>query len=411
METFVNPGDHLDAPSLLIIAAGIVLGLTGIVYQLVHPETFVLWIVEIGLIVVPAGVMVYSGYWISSHLASSIERWRVVRLAAVGATAAVVLVVGYVVTEQLSGAGVSEAGRLVLHGALGGGIVAILAAVSIQRQFHHPVVNGGGRSESNRGKADATTNGETPGVLRRIGSELPSVALCSKVVKVYRREGLRTVAAGPLWLANKKLLEHGVIEQQPYHVRKRTDSPARWEMIAARLDAEDGSALDIGCASGYFAAQLADEGMVSIGIEPRRERIRNAHECWGDTEGLGFLMYFVDPETIHRLPQFDVVLLLTVYHHWCDSFGHEAAEEMLRELARTSRKIFFEPPDDTNTRFASMSDRPFGEDETVVEYYTSLLESIFDGGVDIHYLGEAEYPSKHSRTDPVFLLDCAAFTG
>lgn len=82
---------------------------------------------------------------------------------------------------------------------------------------------------------------------------------------------------------------------------------------------------------------------------------------------------------------------------------------MLRELARSSNKIFFEPPGGASDRFSCTSDRSLHEDETVVEYYIDLLTTIFAGEVDIEYLGEAEYPSKRTRTDPVFLLDCADF--
>ena len=51
----------------------------------------------------------------------------------------------------------------------------------------------------------------------------------------------------------------------------------------------------------------------------------------------------LDPENIKLLPQFDCVLLLAVFHHWCKAYGQEKALEMLDVIyQKTSQVLFFE---------------------------------------------------------------------
>ncbi len=195
----------------------------------------------------------------------------------------------------------------------------------------------------------------------------------------------------------------------PYHMVKRTDSPHRWELIEPHLKPEDHTALDIGSASGFFTAKLADRGMFAIGLEVRNDRVESAVRSWGTRPGLAFMRWSLEPENIAWLPEVDVVLLLTVYHHWCNTFGRPEAEEMLRELGRKTNRLIFEPPGRHDAKFPAVCDSPISADEGIDEYYTSLILRIFDDQVDVTYLGEAEYPSSRYRTDPLFLIDCRAY--
>lgn len=83
---------------------------------------------------------------------------------------------------------------------------------------------------------------------------------------------------------------------------------------------------------------------------------------------------------------------------------------MLRELATKSNKIFFEPPTEISFRFQFVDERPIAGDESIAEYYSSLLMSIFDGRVEVKCLGKAEYPSDATQTVLLFLIDCRDYT-
>jgi hypothetical protein len=60
----------------------------------------------------------------------------------------------------------------------------------------------------------------------------------------------------------------------------------------------------------------------------------------------------VTPQNIESLPACDVVLLLSVFHHWCRSYGTECALTMLQQVAnRTKLKLFFETAAPTEPDF------------------------------------------------------------
>lgn len=185
-------------------------------------------------------------------------------------------------------------------------------------------------------------------------------------------------------------------------------------MISSHLDPEDGSALDIGCASGYFTNQLTGFGLFTVGIDrdtPKgKARLEEAKQLYDGTPGTTFMAYTIDPETVKNLPSVDVTLLLTVYHHWVLQSGRESAEEMLLRLADKTDKLFFEPPGSVDDRDTyekwPVAERPMREDEKPEEYYAAVLDGIFDDTVRIEYIGEAPYPHSDTRTDPLFVIEC-----
>lgn len=54
--------------------------------------------------------------------------------------------------------------------------------------------------------------------------------------------------------------------------------------------------------------------------------------------------YTLSPDDIHKLPQVDVALFLSVYHYWYREYGPDEAERVLEVLGeKVTDKIFFEP--------------------------------------------------------------------
>jgi SAM-dependent methyltransferase len=217
----------------------------------------------------------------------------------------------------------------------------------------------------------------------------------------------------------KKKISHAYVayakSKQPYHVRKRVDSEDRWQTISDHIDSNDTSAIDIGCASGYFTAQLARSGIFSVGIDIERSRLNDAYRLYSERPGLAFMEYRVAPDTVHMLPGFDITLLLTVYHHWTANFGRENAEHMLKVLASRTKKLFFEVPGSGSIDIAKyferwpVATRPKLENESIQEYYTWILNGILQSDVDIVYLGEYEYMKSSSRRDSMFLIQCGDY--
>jgi SAM-dependent methyltransferase len=103
------------------------------------------------------------------------------------------------------------------------------------------------------------------------------------------------------------------------------------------------SVLDIGCNLGDITAWCATRGLWAVGIDSSADLIGAARKRYRDVARCGFMQCAVGPADIGALPTFDVVLLLSVHHHWLMAHGPETAGQMLRDLAeRTGRVLVFE---------------------------------------------------------------------
>jgi SAM-dependent methyltransferase len=237
-----------------------------------------------------------------------------------------------------------------------------------------------------------------------------------KAIKIYRREGavslLRSISDFIQYRTNKRYVRYILAEKgiyySAYHKRIRTDSKDRWEMMSPFLSSKQ-TALDIGCASGYFTSRLADKGYFTLGIDVDEDRLESARREYGWKNGLAFSHYQITPTNISQLPEFDIIFLLTVYHHWCYHFGYENAEQMLRELGKQADKIFFEPPGKNAEKLSLVSGESPSKDTSIKDYYIHLIQSIFDNNIEIEYIGEAEYPHEINRSDPIFLINCEEY--
>jgi SAM-dependent methyltransferase len=119
----------------------------------------------------------------------------------------------------------------------------------------------------------------------------------------------------------------------------------RWEMIASRLPTGRFSALDIGCNAGFFSLKLAERGAFVTGIEQAKAMLWLARgvsaSC--DIDNVAFARSSIEPDNVEALPDYDVILLLSVYHHFIHFYGADRAKSMLGALIRRARRsLFFE---------------------------------------------------------------------
>lgn len=185
-----------------------------------------------------------------------------------------------------------------------------------------------------------------------------------------------------------------------YQTGTRVDFEERWELLKANIDDEDSTILDIGCAEGHLTARFAELGLMSIGIERYAHSVASARTSNGDQSNLGFLQFEATPESIDSLPTVDVVLLLTVYHHWVREYGWENAEEMMRSVGEKCGKLFFEMPN----RKVDRPQIPDYTGDSLVEYYTAYLDLIYDGEATVKHLGTTDYKGD-DRKDLIFVVD------
>lgn len=230
-------------------------------------------------------------------------------------------------------------------------------------------------------------------------------ALYLRAKEIYHNEGIVPLAVRSFKFSINYIKNGFSIPG--YHSHKRTDNVDRWEVIKSHLDSTDSNLLDIGCAEAVLTSKFSNEGLFCVGVERSKKQLGTAYRKNRFNDNLGFVMYDVTPKSIDQLPSFDVIMLLTVYHHWCRDFGYEASEEMLRTLATIAdKKLFFEPP-------GFEIERPAFDgynDTSIDSYYESYLDFIFEGRVQIEHIGNADYAGG-DRTDPLFKINCSGFNG
>ena len=121
------------------------------------------------------------------------------------------------------------------------------------------------------------------------------------------------------------------------------DFEHRWAFI--RREAEEIGArtlLDIGCAEGYFVQRAARElGCYSLGIEKdvRRLIVAQTINTLERNELTGFMYAPVDLNTLSSLPKFDIVLFLSVLHHFMRPHGIEYCREVLDIIRTKTNKV------------------------------------------------------------------------
>ena len=123
----------------------------------------------------------------------------------------------------------------------------------------------------------------------------------------------------------------------------RRDFEHRWTLI--RREVEDCGAqslLDIGCAEGYFVRRAARElGCFSLGIEGdvRRVTVAQNISTLDGNERAGFMYGRVDAASLSQFPSFDVVLFLSVLHHFKRAHGTDYCRDILTTIRSKTNKV------------------------------------------------------------------------
>ena len=128
--------------------------------------------------------------------------------------------------------------------------------------------------------------------------------------------------------------------------RRSDGTVQRWAVIEEQIrGAAIGSAMDVGCQIGYFDFALAEKGIPTLGVdlEDRSLRIARYAARKTETNDVGFLCMAVSPTTVGLLPTVDLVLVLSIWHHWVRAYGLEGATVILSRLWERCRvTMFFE---------------------------------------------------------------------
>lgn len=205
----------------------------------------------------------------------------------------------------------------------------------------------------------------------------------------------------------------------------RVDNLDRANIIRSKIQPEDETLLDIGCADAVLTAELAkSEELFCLGVEQIPRHLESGQNNLSECDNAGIINVKLGPDNINLLPEFDITLMLTVYQHFVHSHTYSeyrkegdcggsnvlGAEHMLRVIATKTDKIFFE-----------IWDRPPGKDfgtdrfnfdtDNTRTFWPKYFNFILDKNVDVEYLGKTNYKiDGEGRNDIHFLLETRNYT-
>lgn len=105
------------------------------------------------------------------------------------------------------------------------------------------------------------------------------------------------------------------------------------------------SVLDIGCNQGYFVFRMAERGGLCIGIDWDRHKIEVAHALATvyNLPNALFAQMEVNEEIAATFPKVDMVICLSIFHHWACKLGENRAKEIMITISNCAEKyLIFE---------------------------------------------------------------------
>jgi hypothetical protein len=114
------------------------------------------------------------------------------------------------------------------------------------------------------------------------------------------------------------------------------------EETLASAGIREGVVVDIGSHSGFFSLKLAEKGFFVYGVESVRERVYFSFIAGQRLKGkFNPIALKVDRNNVGWIPESDVTLCLSVWHHWVRNFGLDDATAILRSVAKKTRRLMF----------------------------------------------------------------------
>ena len=100
--------------------------------------------------------------------------------------------------------------------------------------------------------------------------------------------------------------------------------------------------LDVGCNLGFFTFNMAKRGGFSIGIDYGRNEILAAKALAFkySVNNIVFTQMEVTPKNASLLPKTDMVICLSIFHHWIRKLGEKDSLRIMKGLASSANKYF-----------------------------------------------------------------------
>ncbi len=155
-------------------------------------------------------------------------------------------------------------------------------------------------------------------------------------------------------------------------------------------DCSANNLLDIGCCEGFFPRQVSlKHNILSLGIDGAGDRLNigNALLELNEEEGYGFILKFLTPEDIVKLPSFDIVVCFSVLHHIVKVGGESEGVKFLKACSKITKKRFiFDMGGPEETSHSWAKDMEFLKGDVVAETKKFLEKA---GFTDVRHVGDS----------------------
>lgn len=158
-----------------------------------------------------------------------------------------------------------------------------------------------------------------------------------------------------------KLLLKSYENYHPVYLKDgQRDCYDRWEMINKVLDEHSiFSVLDLGSSEGFYVIKAAREGCMALGVDNdiRRHTVAQDQSSLQGITGASFMLNDIGGELLYRLPEFDMVIFMSVLHHFMYLHGEDYCLSFLKKLREKVGKVMiFEmgQSDETENEWAEL---------------------------------------------------------
>ena len=149
------------------------------------------------------------------------------------------------------------------------------------------------------------------------------------------------------WVFGKPFVEYQPVPLINSAIAKRTvGCQSRLLMIRECLSAHEitkGIVVDYGCNVAFFSLNLSVEGFFAFGVE-ENERLLSIGYTVSNLFGARMfcpIQLRVTLETVDLIPDSDVTLCLSIWHHWVRTMGLHDATRLLKTIHAKTRRIMF----------------------------------------------------------------------
>lgn len=169
----------------------------------------------------------------------------------------------------------------------------------------------------------------------------------------------------------------------------------RWLAIKHHFLTKDMSMKDVGCCVGYFCISASVElKMYSYGVDSNIKFLRIANNSMPDivVGKCSFINLTVDESNVETLPNTDVTLCLSIWHHWVYYYGLSKATRILVALWQTTGRmmVFESGEEEVKKEFGLPYPEGVSAEKWLEEYLISNLKGAVVTKIGKYYAGK--YP-------------------